>query len=90
MPTQAKPTIAEALRAKNYVKPGSEQHLQLLQTGYSMTLDEAKAVVADWEKDHKSYPLEEVRKARALIAAATAVPVPIDTEPGWKRTRAEE
>lgn len=79
-------SIEEALRL-NYIKPGSKEHLALLEGSYGMTLEEAKIIVADWEKDHQAYPLEEVRKAKAMIEAAKATPQVIDREPGWKRQR---
>lgn len=79
-------TQAEALK-KNYVKPGSPEHKTMLEIGYGMSLDDAKIIVAEWEKDHKSWPLEEYRKAKAMIEAAGAVPVAVDKTPGWKRQR---
>lgn len=85
MPTQTM-TTADALK-RNYIKPGSPEHMQMLELGYGMTLEEAKIIVTDWEKDHQAYPLEEVRKAKAMIAASKAVPAVIDPTPGWKRKR---
>jgi len=87
MTDQLKPmTSGEALK-KNFIKPGSEKHVMLLETGYGITLADAAQIVSEWEKDHKAWPLEEVKKARALLEAAKATPKVIDTEPGWKRER---
>ncbi len=79
-------THAEALK-KNYVKPGSERHRMLVEAGYQMTLEEAKVIVEEWNKDHKSWPLEEYKKAKAMLEAVTATPQVIDPEPGWHRQR---
>jgi hypothetical protein len=79
-------TTADALK-RNYIKPGSPEHLALLEGSYGLTLKEAETIVADWEKDHQAYPLEEVRRARAMIEAAKAKPQVIDQTPGWKRQR---
>lgn len=89
-PQAKKQTNYEAIREKNYVAPGSPQHEAMVSVGYSMTSEEAKAIVADWEKDHKSWPLEEVRKARAMLAALGTKPVAVSTDPGWQRSTTEE
>ncbi len=80
-------TLAEALK-QNYIKPGSEAHQQLIEAGYQMTLADAEMIVKEWEKDHKSWPLDEVKKAKAMLAAAQSIPQVIDTDPGWHREHA--
>jgi hypothetical protein len=85
-----KQTNYEAIREQNYVAPGSAQHESMLSIGYNLTVDEAKTIISDWEKDHKSWPLEEVRKARAFLAALSTKPVAVSTDPGWQRSTNEE
>lgn len=80
-------TVEEALKEQNYIPYGSERHQAMIEGAYGMTVAEAKLIVKEWEADHKNYPLDEVKRARAVLAAASAKPVPTSTRPGWKRER---
>jgi len=68
------------------IKPGTPEMAEYLAAGYQMTIDEAEAIIADWEKDHRSWPLEEVRKARAMLAAYQASPEPVSNRSAWRLT----
>ena len=68
------------------IKPGTPEMEHYLSIGYGMTMEEAEAIVGDWQKDHQSWPLEEVRKARAMIAAYHAKPEPVSNRPAWRLT----
>ena len=87
MANEIKSISAEDALKQNYVKPGSKEHLMMLEQGYGMTLKEAEIIVKDWEANHQAYPLTEVRKAQAMIEAAKAAPIVISKKPGWKRQR---
>jgi len=69
------------------IKPGTPEMENYLSAGYGgMTLEEANAIIGDWEKDHKTWDIAEVRKARAFIAAYNATPEPISTRKAWRLT----
>lgn len=77
-----KPTMLEAAQRQS-IKPGTPEMEAYLGAGYGMSIKEAEAIVAEWEKDHKAWPLEEMRKARAMLEAYRAKPVAIDRSPAW-------
>lgn len=82
-------TMTEAARQQS-IKPGTPEMETFLQAGYGMTIADAKLIVEEWTKDHKSWPLEEKRRAEAMLAAYTAVPRAIDTAPAWTRDELED
>lgn len=82
-------TMLEAAQRQT-IHPGTPEMENYLAAGYGLTIDEAKTIVQEWEKDHRSWPLEEVRKAKAMLAAFNAKPRAIDTEPAWQRDESEE
>ena len=78
----------EALEAAQpHVKPGTVQMEALLQAGYGMTVKEAETILKERADDPVRWPLEEARKAEALLAAYKAKPQVISTRPRWQRTR---
>ena len=68
------------------IKPGTPEMEQYLAVGYDLSVSDAKAIIADWEKDHSSWPLDEVKKARAMLAAYNAKPEPVSSRPAWRLT----
>lgn len=84
-PVKKQQTVLETIREANHVEFGSPQHLLQLEAAYGMTKEEAELMIKDWEKDHTSYPLGEVRKARAMLEAMKAKPVAVSTDAGWRR-----
>lgn len=59
----------------------------LLESGYQMTLEEAKTIIKEREEEPTRWPYEEYKKAKALLAAWNAQPRVISKKPGWKRQR---
>ena len=73
--------------AQPHVKPKTAQMEALLQAGYGMTVAEAKTILKERKDNPAMWPLEEARKAEAMLAAYEATPVVISTRAGWHRTR---
>lgn len=69
------------------VEPGTERMEQLLAVGYPDigTIENAKQIIAEREKNPALYPFEIYQRARAMVAAFTAKSRPISTRPGWRR-----
>ncbi|MBU2685680.1 MAG: hypothetical protein KKF27_20755 [Gammaproteobacteria bacterium] len=64
---------------------GSPEHEALLQTGYGMTADEARKIIKERDADPVRWPLEEYRKARAMLEAlAVKSPKPSSTRQPWR------
>jgi len=82
--------LADALREKNYVKPGSEKHAQMIQIGYQMTEEKANTIIKERKANPQSWPYEMLEKAEAFLAQLGAQPVVISTKPGWTRDRTLE
>jgi hypothetical protein len=72
--------------AQPMVKYGTEAHERLLETGYGMTIAEAKTIIKERDEQPERWPLEEARKAQAMIAAYQAKPTVLSTRQPW-RTR---
>jgi hypothetical protein len=73
--------------AQPHVKPRTPQAEALLQAGYGMTIAEAKTIIKERKENPAMWPLEEARKAEAMLAAYEATPRVISTRAGWHRTR---
>ena len=73
--------------AQPHVKPKTAQMEALLQAGYGMTVAEAKTIIKERKENPVTWPLEEARKAEAMLAAYEATPQVISTRQGWRRTR---
>lgn len=85
--TEARKTDGiEALEAAQpKIAYGSAEHEALLAAGYGMTADEAKKIIKERDADPVRWPLEEYRKAKALLSAlAVKSPQPSSTRPPWR------
>ena len=72
--------------AQPKVKPKSVELEALLQTGYDLTVKEAESIIKERAANPQAYPLEEARKAQAMLAAYNATnPKPSSTRQGWRR-----
>ena len=69
------------------VKYGSPEHDVLLEAGYGMTVAEAELIIKERKENPLSHPYERAQAAMAMLEARKAKPIPIDTDPGWKRQR---
>lgn len=69
----AKQTNDDKIQALEDAQPkvafGSAEHAALLTTGYGFTVDEAKQIIAEREKDPHAWPFVEYQKAKAMLAA---------------------
>jgi hypothetical protein len=73
--------------AQPHIKPKTAQLESLLQAGYGMSVAEAKTVLKERAEDPARWPLEEARKAQAMLAAYEATPQVISKRQPWRRTR---
>ena len=72
--------------AQPKVKPKSVELEALLQTGYDLTVKEAESIIKERAANPQAYPLEEARKAQAMLAAYNATNLkPSSTRQGWRR-----
>lgn len=75
---------------RSRIRPGTPEMEAYLGVGYGgMKVDEAETIVAQWEKDPTRWPLDEVRKAQAFLAAYRATPQVIDKTPGKTQSNPE-
>jgi len=70
------------------VEPGTPQAEALLAAGYGMTIEEAQQIIDERKLDPHLWPMEDYKRAKAMIEGYTASPQVIATRPGWKRSRA--
>lgn len=70
------------------IENGTPEHAALLQVGYGMTIEDAKQLIADRERDPHLVPWEEFKKAQAMLQAFEAKPQVVNPKPGWRRQRA--
>ena len=73
--------------AQPHVKPKTPQMEALLQAGYGISISEAKTIIKERKENPAAWPLEEARKADAMLAAYEATPTVSSTRAGWHRTR---
>jgi len=76
--------------AQPHVEPKTIQAEALLQSGYGFTVKEAETIIKERDADPVRWPLEEYRKAQAMLQAYHAKPEqrkPSSTRAGWRRTR---
>jgi len=66
------------------IKPGSAEHEAMLQAGYGMTIEEAKKIIKERDENPQTWPLEEYRKAQAMIEAFGAKPEVLSTKEPWR------
>ena len=79
--------IQELAAAQPMVKPKSKESAALLESGYGFSIDAAKRIVAERDKNPQAWPLERYEQALAMLAAFEATPQVISTRRGWKRSR---
>jgi len=73
--------------AQPMVKYGSPEHATLLSTGYGFTVEEAKQIIAERDKDPHTWPFEMYQKAKAMLEAFNVKkPVAYNIRQPW-RTR---
>ena len=73
--------------AQPHVLPKTPQAEALLMVGYDLTVAECEAIIKERKADPATYPLDELRKAQAMLAAYnTDTPKPSSTRLGWHRT----
>jgi len=73
--------------AQPHVKPKTPQAEALLQAGYDLSVKECEAIIKERDANPVAWPLEEYRKAQAMLAAYnTPTPKPSSTRRGWHRT----
>jgi len=73
--------------AQPHVKPKTPQAEALFQVGYGLSVAECKAIIKERDANPVAWPLEEYRKAQAMLAAYnTETPKPSSTRLGWHRT----
>ena len=69
------------------VAHGSPEHEALVAAGYQMTAEEAKAIIKERETNPALHSHEDVRNAKAMLAAvkpSKAQLKPSSDKPGWK------
>ena len=69
------------------VKRNTPEMARLVESGYAMSIEEAKRIMKDWADNAQSWPLDMVQKARGCIAAFETDPIVISQKPGWKRDK---
>ena len=73
--------------AQPHVKPGTIEAEALLHAGYGLTVKECETIIKEREADPVRWPLEEARKAQAMLAAYNAKNFqPSSSRSGWHRT----
>lgn len=74
--------------AQPHVKPKTEEMEALLMAGYGFSVNDAKTIIKERDANPQSWPLDEYRKAKAMLAAYEAKDVrPSSQRLGWTRTR---
>ncbi len=82
----ASKTVVKKFDDVKSIQPGTPEMEQYLQAGYGgMTVEQAKHIIKTRNENPFYYPFEMEVKAKAFLAAYEAVPVAVDTTPGWKR-----
>lgn len=67
------------------VLPGTPEMEALLRPAYNMTVEEAEQLLRDREANPAAVPWEEVKRAKALLAAYHSRAQATSKTPGWKR-----
>jgi hypothetical protein len=74
-------------QAQPKVLPGTPEMEALLQAGYGMSVAEAQKIIKERDENPVAWPLEEYRKAQAMLAAYNATPKqrqPSSTRKPWR------
>lgn len=69
------------------VRRKTPEMARIVEQGYGMSMEDAKRILDDWEKDPTRWSHADVQKARAALAAYETEPIPVDPEPGWTRKK---
>jgi hypothetical protein len=67
------------------IKPKTKEMEAHLQTGYPMSIEEARRRIKQREADPSSIPYEKYAEAIAMVEAYNAKPKVISKTKGWKR-----
>lgn len=81
-------TTTDALK-KNFIAPGSKEHIALLESGYGMSIEKARQIIKERKENPLLWPYDLYEKAENMLAALAAKPQVIDPTPGWRRPHAE-
>jgi UDP:flavonoid glycosyltransferase YjiC (YdhE family) len=65
------------------VEYGSAQHAMSLEIGYQMSVAEAEEIIKEGAKDKPRVSLDDVKKAKAMLAALHTVPVVVARRDMW-------
>jgi len=80
--------IKQLEAAQPHVLPETVEAEALLQSGYGFTVKECEAIIKERKEDPVRWPLEEARKAQAMLDAYHAKKrEPSSKRQGWHRTR---
>lgn len=82
---QKQDQITALEEAQPQIKPGTKGHANFLAAGYGMTIEEAETIIKERDDNPMRWPLEEYRKAKAMLAAYKAKPQVISTTPAWRQ-----
>lgn len=83
MADEPKYEVLQDILKRKAIRPETKQMEAFLGVGYGLTVDEAEQVIALAKKDPLAYPIAEVRKAKAFLAAYHTAPTVVATRPGW-------
>jgi|GEM_PF-5232615 len=64
--------IAMLEKAQPMIKPKTMAMAMLLEAGYGMSIEQARKVISERDKNPVAWPLEEYSKANAMLAAYEA------------------
>ena len=71
--------------AQPKIEFGSPEHAALLASGYGMTIEDAKQIIKERDKDPRLWPFEKYQQAKAMLAAFNAKPsLIINTKQPWR------
>ena len=83
-------SLKQALKGAQIVERGSEQHIAMIESGYGMTMGDARAVIKEREQNPAMHSIEDAKKARAMLAQVKPTKAqlqPSSDKKGWKRKR---
>ncbi|MFA5323886.1 MAG: hypothetical protein WC373_14540 [Smithella sp.] len=66
------------------INPSTPEMENFLAAGYNLTVEQAKEIISEREKNPASHPYEEYRKAVAFMDAYKSTASVISTTPGGK------
>jgi len=66
------------------IRYGTKAHEELLASGYQMSKEDAETIIKERAEDPNRWPYEELRKAKAFLAALNAKPTVTSTRKPWR------